>query len=282
MRRLIKWWAIGFSMLFFAPYSSGDDQKPLWRIDLRAFGYEPQAWGDTVIRFSGPLLLVYSTYSYWSPMELRLAFDKETRQLVSKERLSAISVPPWKDCQRTEGRRPFPAVNTIDCWKQMTIEQIARITHKGPDETEYYLREPGKEPILLFQGRCNDRDPHFVSDDYVLLTLCDLKNIVVNKQGQKVYDLPKLSDPYITLNREGTRFAAYERDSSFFSELEGTTNRLRVKVFRSSDGEKLFEYHWRPKYDRTNDGRVALSDDGSLVALVQAGDILIFALRPTK
>src|SRR5437764_1628418 len=88
-------------------------------------------------------------------------------------------------------------------------------------------------------------------------------------------------NPYLTSDLNGTRFAAYERDASFLHSLEGTTNKLRVKVFHSSDGKKLFEYRWNVTADEViTDGRVALSDDGSLVSLVRGHEVFIFALTP--
>ena len=54
-----------------------------------------------------------------------------------------------------------------------------------------------------------------------------------------------------------------------------------MKVFHSSDGKKLFEYRWNVTADEgITDGRVALSDDGSLVALVRGHEVFIFALTP--
>jgi hypothetical protein len=54
-----------------------------------------------------------------------------------------------------------------------------------------------------------------VGDNRIFLHTCGTKNVVVDKRGQRLYKMPKLTDPYIAVNREGTRFVVHERDSSF-------------------------------------------------------------------
>jgi len=166
----------------------------------------------------------------------------------------------------------------------MNIEQIGGVDLHETHLAEYYLREPGREKMLIFraQRRCQPGDPRFISDDYILLRPCN-NNMVVNKEAKKIYDMPNLGWYYLTLNREGTRFAVYQRNVSFWHELEGTTNRLRVRVFRSSDGRKLFDYPWHTNGDDPNyDGRIALSDDGSLVAIIRREELLVFAVPSSK
>lgn len=72
--------------------------------------------------------------------------------------------------------------------------------------------------------------------------------------------------------------ARQDRDESFFHELSGTTDRARVGVFQSSNGKKLLHLAWHVKGESTREGRVALSDDGLLVAVVRSGEVLVFAL----
>jgi hypothetical protein len=105
--------------------------------------------------------------------------------------------------------------------------------------------------------------------------------VVINNDGEQIYQLPVLSFPYIAVSAGGTRFAVFERDESFFHELQGTTDRARVSVFETSRGKKLFGFAWHVKGESTRDKRIALSDDGSLLAVVRAGEVLVFAL-PTS
>jgi len=166
----------------------------------------------------------------------------------------------------------------------MRLEQIGgigRASQKGP--AEYYLQEPGKEKVLLFRGNCNATDPRFVGDNRIFLHTCGTKNVVVDKRGQRLYKMPKLTDPYIAVNREGTRFVVHERDSSFLGQFNDTTDRKRMTVFRSSDGSKVFEYRWgQVEGDGLNDGRVALSDNGSLIALIRGRELMVFVIPLKK
>ncbi|HYL92741.1 MAG TPA: hypothetical protein VEW69_06245, partial [Alphaproteobacteria bacterium] len=102
-------------------------------------------------------------------------------------------------------------------------------------------------------------------------------------KGEQVYALPKLSDAYVIPNHNGTRFVTYERIASFLC-LVCETEKLRVQVFRSADGKKLFEYQWRlsDAPDSISSGRVALSDDGALVALIRGEEVLVFAIVTGK
>ena len=271
-------WAPAFAifLLCLTPYSCATEQQPAARIDLHPFGYQTELWGDTAVRFSGLFLLVYADNNYTRTMRLRLAFNTEARQLVSQKDMAGLSLPDESRLRMQGG--PSQA-HIVARWKQMMIEEVVTVASKGPDRREYYLHEPDREKLLLFGGRCPSDSPNFLGDDRILIHLCNHRHIVVDKKGRKIYDLPALSLPYIAPALRGDRFVVYERDTTLFHQFEGT-NRLRVKVFRSSDGKKLFEYRWTPSNERTNDGRVALSDDGSLVALVQAGEILIFTLPP--
>ena len=273
--------ALAFSTL--RPYCNTDD--PAWIVGMRKFGYQSAQWGaDTGVKFTGPFLVVYSGSIFSRSMTPKLVFDKDTGQLVPWDLLAGISLPPWDECQRTIVKRPFPYLNAIDCWDSMTIQQVGGIG-RGEErgEAKYYLDEPGKDKVLLFRGRCNT-DPHFVGKHHILVRLCNGRRVVVDNGGRKLYDMPKLFDAYIAPNREGTRFIVYERDSSLIGQFTDQTDRKRLKVFRSSDGEKLFEYHWgQIEGDRLNDGRVALSDDGSLAALIRGTELIVFAIdKPTS
>jgi len=257
-------------------------QKPVWRVDLRDVGYQFEE-ADTGLKFYGPFLVVYSGSIYSGSMVPVLVFAQDTGQLISQERVQVIHLPRWNECGRTVFKKASPEINIIDCRGQMTLEEIGGIgrgVQKG--DTEYYLQEPGREKVLLFRGHCPTGHPNFVSDEYILVTLCTGKQ-VVDKEGHKVYEMPRLADPYIAPNRDGTRFVVHERDSSFLGQFNDITDKKRMKVFRSSDGKKLFEYHWgQVEGDGLNDGRVALSDDGSLAALIRGREMLVFAVPSKK
>lgn len=258
-------------------------QQPLWRVDLRDVGYQ-FAEAETGIKFYGSFLVVYSGSIDSGSMRQRLVFEKENGRLVPQDHLAGISLPLWDECWRALFKKAFPEVNVIGCRNQMKLEQVGGIgrgAQKG--DTTYYLHEPGKERVLLFRGHCNAIDPRFVGDNHILLNLCGNRNVVVDKRGQKLYEMPRLVDPYIATNREGTRFVVYERDSSFLGQFNDTTDKKRMKVFRSSDGKKLLEYRWGlVDGDKLNDGRVALSGDGSLAALIHGREVIVFVVPLKK
>jgi hypothetical protein len=256
-------------------------QKPVWQIDLDQFGGSSKQDGPaTGLKFYGPLVVVYSGSIYDRTMHPILVIEAETGRPVPMDRMVSVSLPSWDECNRTLFKKPFPEVNVVDCRDHMTIEQVGGIG-RGPTkgDAEYFLQEGNSGRALLLRNRCSTSDPRFVGEQQILLTLCNGKQIVVNKQGQKIYDFPKLIDPYITSNMQGTRFVVQERNQSLLGQLNDTTDKKRMKVFRSSDGKKLFEYRWgQVDGDRLNDGRVALSDDGSMVALIRGNEVMLFAV----
>lgn len=172
----------------------------------------------------------------------------------------------------------------IDCRGELTIEQIGGIGAVAPrGDAEYYLHKSGKTRVLLYRANCITGDPRFVGDGYILLKPCKAKPIVVNEQGQKIYEMPKLADAYIAPNRNGSSFATQERDSSFLGQFKDITDKKRMRVFRTSDGKQLFEYRLpEVEKDSLNDGRVALSDDGAMVALIQGWEVLAFRVSSPK
>ncbi len=230
---------------------------------------------NIVLRFYGDLLVIYSEAG-----NCVLILDRKSQQMVDdKETRRAISLFLVNPCPLTRFRKRFPEVNVLECWKEMVLEQVGGIGLGDEGPTEYYLRLPGKERVRLFHGNCWPEDPHFVGDDQILVNQCNGKALVLNTKGRKLYSFPRLSMAYIALSDQGTRFAAYERSSSFLHELEGTTNRLKVRVFRSSDGKKIFERKWhRAEGEGTNDGQIALSNDGSRLAIVRGQEVQIYLL----
>lgn len=267
-------------LLLVADGSRANAQKPSWRVDLRP--YESQ-WLNTYevsIKFAGRYLLVYAKAKDSASKQVSLVVNQETHQLIPKEEWSSWFLPAWEECPRTRFRKPFPEANIISCWKQMVIEQIGGIGLRHVGESEYYLHARGKERVLLLREPCNV-DPQFAGDRQIVVGLCKGENLVVDEQGKKIYDLPRLSEPHIAPNRESTRFVVHECYGSIF-QIEGADKR-RVRVFRTSDGRKLFEYRWNLHgADGCEEGRAALSEDGSLVALLRGPEVLVFALPKSK
>jgi hypothetical protein len=258
--------------------SAAAEEQPIWRINLET--YPEMMTQNIVLRFYGDLLVINSEAG-----NCVLIFDRKSQQMVDdKETRRAVSLLLVNSCPRTRFRKRFPEVNLLECWKEMVLEQVGGIGLSNEEPMEYYLRLPGNERVLLFHGshrNCWPGDPHFVGDDQILVNQCNGKSLVLNTRGTKLYSFTKLSEAYIALNDEGTRFAVFERSSSLLHEFEGT-NRLKVSVFRSADGRKIFERKWHlGDRDGINDGRIALSNDGSLLAIARGGEVQIFRLPVT-
>lgn len=255
--------------------SAAAEEQPIWRINLET--YPQMLTQNIMLRFYGDLLVIYSEAG-----NCVLIFDTKSQRMVDdKETRRAVSLFLVNPCPLTRFRKRFPEVNVLECWKGMALEQVGGIGFRNEEPTEYYLRLPAKQRVLLFHGNhrnCWPGDPHFVGDGQILVNQCNGKALVLNTKGTKLYSFPKLSEAFIALNDEGTRFAAFERSSSFLHEFEGT-NRLKVKVFRSADGRKIFERKWHlGDGDGISDGRIALSNDGSLLAIARGGEVQIFRL----
>lgn len=256
------------------------EPRPAWEIDLRALGYSED--NKLIVGFCGPLLRIHSGTG-----NTDLVFDTATHQRMSDQRV-AKELAVCHDSLRREALPQRGEDHIVARWKQMAIEQICDVESCSQPpgkpsvrDVKYYLQKPNNRSVLLFHDHCLSRPPVFIGDEYTLFFRCDLKAMVVNTDGEPVYRLPAFAFPYIAVNRGGTRFAVYERDESFFHELEGTTDRVRVKVFQSSNGKKIFEARWHAKGESTRDGRIALSDDGSLIAVIHLGEVLVFTLPPS-
>jgi hypothetical protein len=268
MKRLAILCAVITSLSFSAPGSRAGAQQALWRIDLH--GYElGQQFDDIVVKISGRFLVIYLGRG-----GSRLVFDINTRERVPEEQLIGVSLPPREERGLTKPRQPSPAVNTVARWKDMAVEQVGGVGMRNTGNAEYFLREPGKDRTSLLRLPC-DGNPSFVGNEHILFHACNGKMLVVNKKGARVYEM-SLSYPYLLPSGEGDRFVVYDREESFFHQFGGT-DRVHIMVFRSADGKKLFERQWRPtQNESTNDGRAALSHDGSLVAVARDAEVLVF------
>lgn len=272
MIKLAAVFTLLLALFGFTAWATPRNERPAWEIDLQPFGY---GWDhDTSLKFAGRLLVIYPD----SHVNARIVFEYETRKQLSAESLRGIPLPPWGDPELTRFRKPAPAVNVIGRWRNTLLEQIDGVGW-NPGRPEYYLQEAGTQRIPLFQPKCIPPDPTIVGRELVLLHLCNGKNVVVDQRGQKKYNFPNLKWADVAPNDRGTRFLTYERENSLF---HVGTYRKRLRVFRSIDGKKLFEYRWRAEGDYTNADRAALSDDGSWLALVRSGKVLMFALPPPE
>jgi hypothetical protein len=87
----------------------------------------------------------------------------------------------------------------------------------------------------------------------------------------------------ITPDKIGTRFAVFERGRSSWHELaDGSYDKLRLLVYSTEDGKKLFERKWsQAAGEMVTEARIALSDDGSTLYLRQ-NQTTTFPIPPVR
>jgi hypothetical protein len=276
MRRYLLLLAVAGTLLFM-PARCASAPRPSWSVDLQTRGVTENS--EAVVLFCGPFLIVYPEKDP-SPLVVDIATHRQVRE----ERKAQLPCNVRHALLQSTSHLPDLSSRVVARRKEMSVVQICDqpICAQPPGkpsvrDSKFYLRVPGREDTLIWQAHCLPSLPVFLSDDRILVFNCDMKTLVVDRSGRQAYGLPTFSMPWFALDREGSRFAVYERDSSFFHQFEGT-DRLRLRVYRSSDGKELFKLRWRPGNEAFNDGRVALSDDGALLALLRGGQLLVFAL----
>jgi hypothetical protein len=99
------------------------------------------------------------------------------------------------------------------------------------------------------------------------------RTFVADLNGVVQYRLHRFWFFDIAPNRLGTRFAVFERGRSAWHELgDGSYNKLRLLVYSTEDGKKLFERRWsQARGELVIEAKIALSDDGSTLYLHQNG-----------
>lgn len=263
--------------LFLAPMLNASDPKPLWSVDLRGYGVKET--DASVVTFCGPSLAVYPDLN-----RPPLMFDVMTHQLLAEGRCPQMPLSVLRVRLQPDFNLPDSSGRVVARWKQLSIIQVCDqpICAQPPGkpsvrETRFYLRAPGQTDRFIWHADCLPDLPFFVSPDRIVVFTC-AHAAIVDDVGHHVAKLPSFMLPFFTATPGGARFAVYDTDESFWHELEGTADYFRVKVFRTSDGKELFHVRWHLNSDDINHGRVALSDDGTLVAILRSAHVLIFAL----
>jgi hypothetical protein len=237
----------------------------------------------------------------------RLVFDLNNRQLVPKE---LVADAEWSGPQMVLDPRlrfdlplqepPADQVYVLAQWKNTAVVLVG-------DGIDLYLEEPGKERTLLYKTNVDDATryftclprPLFLGADRIGIDKCGFPlaryrltrneepTVVVDKSGKERYQISNHPSPSRTiLNSSGTRFAVYGPGSTGSLEMRNwlfsrnTLNWISVEVFDSDKGRKVFQYHWSGENDDYLDdkGWAALSDDGSLLAVIKDSEVLVFSV----
>ena len=243
----------------------------------------------------------------------RLVFDVTTGKAVSAEivKNEFLEPQPWaKPCATThpECRRhstmsspplqdePEDAVHEMDRWKDMRIVTIG----SGAD---LYLEQAGRERVLVYKAPKNEARENclpgamFLGADHIGIKECSPnprrsdQMTVVDKAGRKRYAMKRyLTRRYVmpdaantVLNGKGTRFAVYETSSAhFYDVMNSLANRntlwIGVTVLSADTGKKIVQYHWSGENEESlhDLGRLALSDDGLLLAVIKDPMVVLF------
>lgn len=308
MKRQILW-TLSVAFLLAAHSFAADQPKPLWTVDLRPLGYKPPSCGwKTTVRFWQQHLFIElkpvptlrqdpkthktSIYPDAGPAKLWV-FDVNNGQPVS----AGASVPSWEALPETAVPDYFRTdlnQNEIEMgrWRGMKILRES-------NSEKLYLEREGQPRTVLFSG--GDRaSAAFLAPDRLLIGV-RMKiqgkdgSLVVDSRGSQTYALEEAFD-YLALDGMGSRFAGYEAHISGLRSVlaaAGDTNfepnRASVQVFSARDGKNIFHYSWKGKNEQTiamnepslqYNRLIALSDDGSQLAVVRGHELLLFNLPP--
>lgn len=285
-RILMSYFALALMSFLPANAQSADQPAPLWKIDLRPLGYKHVFIGrKTTVRFWRNYLVIEQASVPVTVQDSKThdnairtdpappsqwVFDVRDHKQVSP---TTIAHAEWEPLPEIT---PYPGweflredhIYVTARWKDMVI---SRHTRTG----DMYLDEPGQERKTICHGddQCRWGGLVFVS----------AKRLAVCSQ-------------YMAMDGTGKRYARYETYlGGFFPQLfnslsmgeVGAENRASVRVFSVDNDRELFVFKWKEKQAETvslNEPRtqynrlIALSEDGSLLAVVRRSELLLFQL----
>ena len=113
-----------------------------------------------------------------------------------------------------------------------------------------------------------------LNDSHFYIQSCSETPFVADRNGIRLYKMPNFKYWDIVSNTSGTTFAVFERGRSFTHEFgQGTYDRLRLVVYKTESGEKLFEHKWSASSSEApTSEQIGLSDDGSILYLCRGGE----------
>jgi hypothetical protein len=140
-------------------------------------------------------------------------------------------------------------------------DSIVRVNHN-----QLFLQALDGRRTLLYRDKvsCSDAAA-FLDSSHIFVQSC-AGAFVLNSNGVRLYKMPRFEFWDIASNSAGTKFAVFERGRSAWHQFgDGSYDKLRLLVFRTDTGEKLFERKWgaSPDEDPISE-RVGLSDEGTL------------------
>ena len=280
--------------------TAADRPSPIWTVDLKPLGYKPNACmgQKTTLRFWHQYLVVGTApvpllglgpktdkdiveAEPYAPVTL--VFDISNKKIVSPDVIAHADWEPLPENSPLPGWDPSRKDESFvqARWKDMAI---IRDNRSG----DMFLQKPGRERVLLYTSSFIT-NASFAGPDQILI-----RRDVLNETGRRKFTLKMAGDEdVLAFDKMGTRLATRRLHQSFGRALrdfgsEGyNPNLVLVQVFSSENGSQLFRYEFKSpdpeqhlwgepwtQYNRT----IALSEDGTLLALVQDSKLLVFQL----
>lgn len=153
------------------------------------------------------------------------------------------------------------AEHEISRWEDISVVQV--------DNLLFVRSEKGARTHLY-----TDRKQHcpsratLLSRTHVFIEGCS-QTFVADLNGVVQYKLHRFWFFEIAPNKMGTCFAIFERGRSAWHEFsDGRYDKLRLVVYSTEDGKKLFERKWKQASgEKVIGAKIDLSDDGSTLYL---------------
>lgn len=172
------------------------------------------------------------------------------------------------------------ASTTRDCKQTQDFEALLRKERALTQWQDFSIVQADKQLFLVAASGqrthlYTDKKQHcsvaasFLNKDHIYIETCSRGAFVADLSGAVRYRMPSFKYWDIVSSKSGTRFAVFERGRSAWHEFgQGTYDKLRLLVYLTADGKKLFEHRWRQSADEVvEQEKIELSDDGSSLFL---------------
>jgi hypothetical protein len=124
----------------------------------------------------------------------------------------------------------------------------------------------------------------FLNKSHIYIQTCNKGSFVSDLNGAVLYKMPNFKYSDIVPNKLGTRFAVFERGRSAWHEFgQGTYDKLRLLVYSTADGKRLFQHKWSQAPDEiVGHEKIELSDDGSTLSFQNQKGTQIFSVPRSR
>jgi hypothetical protein len=190
--------------------------------------------------------------------------------------LSINTFAKTHDCKQAKDQALLTKEGVITHWKDFSVVRA--------DNQLFLVAASGQRTHLY-----TDKKQHcsvtasFLNEDHIYIETCSRGAFVADLGGAVRYKMPSFKYWDVVSDKLGTRFAVFERGRSPWHEFgQETYDKLRLLVYSTADGKKLFERRWKQSADEVvGQEKIELSDDGSTLFLhSQKGTQTFFVREP--